>query len=414
MSSKKQRYSVPVLPLIAFVILVGALGFALWPSGNPAAPPVRPQPPVIPSPTVATPATSPDAPEPEEGSSVRRVRWADVTIDPAPPDPGRLVTAGKAAYEQHCLVCHGKEGKGDGPAADLVLARPRNFTRAMFKFKSSIPEEVPFDDDLYRTISSGIPAGGMPSFGDLTPFERWALVAYLKTLSQIKLDDGTVLNFFERRTARTRMKFATPPGEAILDKARAEKMFRSDIGCGKCHGNEGLGNGPSAEDMVDSLDFPIKPADLTRGEVSFKAGHRVEDIYRVMTTGMAGTPMPAFSTISDEERWQLAYYVVSLYKPIDPGERVYLRVGCTSCHTIGKGKMIGPDLAGVVQRRDKEWLKKWLKDPPSMLATDPTARQLMEEYLTPMPSYGLTTKEVDLLIRFMEGLPPATPAKQDK
>jgi mono/diheme cytochrome c family protein len=254
----------------------------------------------------------------------------------------------------------------------------------------------------------------MPSFGDLTPFERWALVAYVKQLSVNKLADGREIKHFELRPAKTRMEMPKAPPASFYDPAKAAKLYKSEIGCFRCHGAEGLGDGPSAEDMEDSLGFPIKPANLQRGEVTFKAGHTVEDIYRIMTTGMAGTPMPAFSTISDEERWQLAYYVQTLYKPIDPGERVYLRVGCTSCHTIGKGKLIGPDLTGVTQRRTREWLQKWLKDPPGMIATDETARKLMEEFLTPMPSYGLTRKEVDLLIEYMGTLPPAKPVTQDK
>jgi mono/diheme cytochrome c family protein len=120
--------------------------------------------------------------------------------------------------------------------------------------------------------------------------------------------------------------------------------------------------------------------------------------------------MPSFTTISEEDRWNLAAYVVSVYKPIPAGERVYLKVGCTSCHTIGKGKFIGPDLAGTMQRRKPDWLRKWLKDPPTMIATDAEARKIFEEFLVPMPSYGLTDREIEHLMDYLSTLPPA-PAK---
>jgi mono/diheme cytochrome c family protein len=263
---------------------------------------------------------------------------------------------------------------------------------------------MPLDEDLYRTISSGIPAAGMPSFGDLTPFERWALVFRVKALSE--LEPGW--NFFEQRPPKGRMTFADAP--VAFDAARGAEIFRT-AGCVKCHGDGGRGDGPSAPDLLDALDQPIAVPDLTRGEVTFKAGSRASDIFRVLSTGMAGTPMPMFMNIPDEDRWHLAHYVTTLYRPIDPGERVFLKVGCTSCHTIGGGKLIGPDLAGVMERRDRAWMRRWLKDPPTMLATDPVARQLLEEYLTPMPSYGLTDREVERLIDFMQTLPSAAPPK---
>jgi cytochrome c oxidase cbb3-type subunit 2 len=59
------------------------------------------------------------------------------------------------------------------------------------------------------------------------------------------------------------------------------------------------------------------PADLTAGQ--FKSGPTVEDIYRTMTTGLSGTPMPSYrDAFPDEDRWALAYYVLSLSAYKDP------------------------------------------------------------------------------------------------
>lgn len=358
----------------------------------------------------ATAAASEASAVSEEGTSARRVRWTDVDVDPLPAPMEKLAKAGVDIYKQQCLVCHGPEGRGDGPAADILSTRPRNFTSGQFKFKTSASGQMPFDDDLYRTVSSGVPASGMPSFGDLTAFERWALVAHVKSLSKIKLeDDDAPFNFFVGHPAKTRLTLPPVPDKSRIDVARGGQLFRDAgaAGCVKCHGEKGLGDAPSAAELKDVDGRPIRPADLTRGEVTFKWGSRPEDVFRTLTVGMTGTPMPSFDALPEPDRWNLAFYVVSLYRPIDPGEKTFLRVGCTSCHSVGKGKIIGPDLVGVMQRRDRAWLQQWLKDPPTMLATDAAARKLLEEYLTPMPSYGLTDKEVDLLIEYLATLPPA-------
>lgn len=77
---------------------------------------------------------------------------------------------------------------------------------------------------------------------------------------------------------------------------------------------------------------------------------------------------------------------------------------CLVCHTIGAGKLVGPDLDGVTTRRDKQWLTDWILAPDKMLAAkDATAVQLLQEYNNvPMPNYGLTDAQVAALIAYME------------
>ena len=69
-----------------------------------------------------------------------------------------------------------------------------------------------------------------------------------------------------------------------------------------------------------------------------------------------------------------------------------------SCHTIGGGKLVGPDLKGVTERRKEDWLRKWLKNPDAMLQTDPIAKEMLKQYLVPMPNQGLTDADIDALI----------------
>jgi mono/diheme cytochrome c family protein len=64
----------------------------------------------------------------------------------------------------------------------------------------------------------------------------------------------------------------------------------------------------------------------------------------------------------------------------DPGEQVF-NTTCFACHTIGGGRLIGPDLAGVHEKRSQEWLENFVKSSQSMIkAGDPEAVALFEEY----------------------------------
>lgn len=58
----------------------------------------------------------------------------------------------------------------------------------------------------------------------------------------------------------------------------------------------------------------------------------------------------------------------------------YFKQHCASCHTIGGGRLTGPDLKNVTQRQDREWLVKWLLDPEGILKSgDPYAVKLQKE-----------------------------------
>ena len=84
------------------------------------------------------------------------------------------------------------------------------------------------------------------------------------------------------------------------------------------------------------------------------------------------------------------------------GKSLFQARACSGCHTIGKGKMAGPDLAHVTNRRTIEWLKLWLKDPPAMMETDSTAKALLKQYNNmKMPNMKLTDEEALALIHHM-------------
>lgn len=98
----------------------------------------------------------------------------------------------------------------------------------------------------------------------------------------------------------------------------------------------------------------------------------------------------------------------------EKGRGLFQSKGCVGCHTIGKGKLTGPDLKGVTQRRSEDWLKKWIKSPDTMVFTDPTAKELLKQYLTPMPNLGLSDEEVDALISFLNHEDSHKDGKEEK
>ena len=76
---------------------------------------------------------------------------------------------------------------------------------------------------------------------------------------------------------------------------------------------------------------------------------------------------------------------------------------CLACHSIGQGRKLGPDLAGVTKRRSNAWLTKWLKSPEKMLASDANAQAMLKEYADlPMPNQNLSDAEIRHYIKYFQ------------
>lgn len=84
------------------------------------------------------------------------------------------------------------------------------------------------------------------------------------------------------------------------------------------------------------------------------------------------------------------------------GKTLFTNRGCNACHAFGK-KLAGPDLVGATQRRDQEWLRRWLKNTDEMLQSDSTAQAMLVEFKNvKMPNLKLSDDEVEALLHYMQ------------
>ena len=109
------------------------------------------------------------------------------------------------------------------------------------------------------------------------------------------------------------------PTAELLARGRELHMDANGGNCYSCHGDLGLGDGASAWEEVDGVSQRIVddwgeeiiPRNLTSG--IYRGGRRPIDIYRRISIGITGTPMPAVpDTLTEEDRWAIVHYVLSL------------------------------------------------------------------------------------------------------
>ena len=82
------------------------------------------------------------------------------------------------------------------------------------------------------------------------------------------------------------------------------------------------------------------------------------------------------------------------------GSLVWRDKGCGGCHGFGR-VLAGPDIAGVMERRDNDWLRKWLKETNAMLQNDPQAIAMLKDWKgVRMPQIRLTDRQIDALFAY--------------
>jgi mono/diheme cytochrome c family protein len=260
-------------------------------------------------------------------------------------------------YRQQCLHCHGSEGGGDGPTADFLNPRPRDYRLGVFKFTALKDKSVPRRADLFRIIDEGVTGTAMPSFRRFSKAQIEGLVDYVRLLS--------LRGMVERDLVLTYKEDEALPAEAVLESYRAmwekwgkasEKLvaFSGEVpaptpesiargrelfmdattgNCFSCHGAEGRGNGTQAftKDPESGVEKPaykddwghdILPRNITQGV--FRGGRRPIDIYRRIYSGINGTPMPAIGEskkadgsplLTQQDLWAIVHYVGTISQP---------------------------------------------------------------------------------------------------
>lgn len=263
--------------------------------------------------------------------------YADIVWPPGSDLPANA-PLGQQVYARHCQVCHGPDGRGNGPAAPSLVPRPRDFTAGQFKYKSTAAGQPPSDADLRRTVLEGLNASAMPYWKDLLDdAEIDAVMQYVKDFSPDTFGSGSPqpLTIPEAVTANA-------------DSIARGKQLYAEVQCNGCHGDDGR----AMVTLKDAKGYPVIARDLT-APWTFRGGSEPEQIWLRLTTGMLPGPMPSFADkLTPEQRWDVVNYVASLARTapweaggtldgpgensnlVKRGEYIVHAEMCGLCHTM--------------------------------------------------------------------------------
>ncbi len=261
---------------------------------------------------------------PSDTSAARRFMALSAALftssDQEPVD--ERVNSGAELYSQHCAVCHGDDGDGNGRAARHLYPRPKNLRTGGFRLIRTL-NGAPSTQDLETTIRCGMPGASMPPFEDLSEAEvallaeevlrlhsqgiREQLVTALTEEGE-ELDEDEIRDAVEELTTPGELATVPPIGTAHAQAIARGKQVYDRMGCVHCHGEDG--SGPSDTLLVDDEGRLTSSRDLAREPL--KGGEEPEAVYLRILLGMPGTPHPSCAGLDEEEMVDLVHFCLSL------------------------------------------------------------------------------------------------------
>jgi biopolymer transport protein ExbD len=280
---------------------------------------------------------------------------------------------GRHAYMHYCYACHGVAGDGKGPAAPGYRPPPRDFRLGNFKFGAVRSGELPNDDDLIRIIKGGLHGTAMLEW-DVSDGELAHIIQFIKTFPQIFCDPRQLgdakseecktftdeqiqeaggvmkknrwLDVYERGKKQGQPK---PTGEPVVNAQdpwvgktsdaleRGAVLYHLQAQCANCHPafltrqgiydasvkldpkspvisfRDGLYFGIVLEGTKNPYLVNLMPPDFTLHPLrSIRKGEELNDLYRLIASGVGGV-MPAWiDGLKPEDIWALTHYVKSL------------------------------------------------------------------------------------------------------
>ena len=100
-------------------------------------------------------------------------------------------------------------------------------------------------------------------------------------------------------------------------------------------------------------------------------------------------------------------FTISLQTFAQPDGAKIFKQNCTACHTIGGGRLVGPDLEGITKKRKADWLKKWINSSSELIASgDADAIAIFEEYgKVAMTDFYFEDADMEVLLAYLENPP---------
>lgn len=224
------------------------------------------------------------------------------------------------------------------------------------------------------------------------------------------------------------------PGMETINLAK--KLLARKPRCQTCHIIDGMG-GKTAPELTFVGDKPAERFDFSHLKDKLIENERPLSIlnwhYKHFLNPKAvvlGSKMPDVG-YSDREAWALAMLMMSwrnislpvMLMPkrtaeaevsaaedietvglsdIERGKLLFESKECSGCHTIGKGVEGGPDLKGIMSKREAGWIRRMILNPEQMEQTDPLAKKLYYEFdELGMPNVEITEEEVEAIIMYI-------------